>query len=712
VYACSRARGVTRTPIIVSRDGGQTWDDAGSGIPTQDVNRVAIAVTPANPNLLYAIFVGDDDGFAGFFRSTDSGVSWSLMSDKPHILSLRDGLTNTGNQGSYDLALAVSPTKPEQIYVGGINVWKSRDSGKNWDRKSVWNRGEPTNRFVHPDQHALAFFPGRADEIWACNDGGIYRSKNAGRTWEDRSNGLQITQVYTIATSRTSKTAVLSSQDNGVIVFDGSGFRQILGGDGFDSAFVEEDQKTILSAVFPIIVMRSTRLGKLTKEVTSSGQTIDGFSPTPRFAVDPVDAETVYLGVRRLFRSTRGGKERTWNKIKSFPDSTDDLTAVRIAPSNPQRLYVCRSNAMFTSADRGDTWTDVTMGLPTFGLTDIAVDPDNPSHVWVVASDSFSGQVFRSFNAGASWEVITGPLPPAAGSLPAFIINTIVRQSGNSNLVYVGTDVGVFLTHDGIAPNWVPYNSDLPTVVVQDLEIHPFTNTLFAATFGRGLWEAPLFIVPSFSIHLFPGALRLVRNGNGSVQVDIRRTPPSFKSTVALTIEGLPVGVTHNFHPQFGDTRTLDIAVGGSVAFGTYNARVIGNTGGIRSEAALTLTIKQFILSLSAPAVTIKGDDNQLKSAVVTVTINRSPGFSDSVQLSVAGLPVGSAQGEGISAGIDPVSTNGNTSTLRVSAGRFAPEQSLVLTISGSSGNFSDTIQLGVDVLPSSSSAPGGPVQP
>jgi photosystem II stability/assembly factor-like uncharacterized protein len=706
------------SPILVSRDGGQNWTPVSSGIPTTNIPRVAIAVTPAAPNLVYALFAKDDGTFAGFYCSEDSGATWTQRSAEPNILGRTNGGDKEG-QGAYDLTLAASPTKPNEIFVGGINIWKSTDGGKKWERKSFWNRGVSRDLYVHADQHALAYFPGRPQEIWACNDGGIFRSTDGGTKWVDRSSGLQVTEFYTVATSRLGPYALLGAQDNGVILFDGTTFRQIHGADGFDCVFSHEELETIFYAIYDGHGYRSKNLGRTENRVTGDISQSERLTPGEHtfgavFAMDPANATILYFGIRNLFKSENNGSR--WKKLKKLPAGGGELiVAVRIAPTDPRRIYVARGSKLFTSADKGANWDEITgpnSGLPNTGIRDVAVHPTNPNRVWVAFANFRTQRVFRSDSAGSAWQDVTGPLPEAPGGLPPFLINAIVVQPGLANLVYVGTDIGVFLTHDGLAPNWVPFNANLPTVVVADLEIHPFTNRLMAATFGRGLWQAPLFVAPEFSIFPTPNDVQLPRGSFKDVTIIIARAP-GFTGGVVLAILALPAGITAP--PPVSTSANsvqLKVSVGPNVAPGVYNLVVQGASGAIKTTGALQLTVKAFTLSLSTPGITLKGDDNQNKSADVTVTINRSSGFSDSVQLTLEGIPVGASPGMAPSASISPQATIGNTAVMRVSVGRLAPEGGFLLTVRGTSGNLVDTVQLVVDVLASDVSSPLEPFQP
>jgi photosystem II stability/assembly factor-like uncharacterized protein len=717
VYAASNAIIIAGNPILVSRDGGDTWTPVSGGIPNTNVSRVAIAVTPAAPDLVYAIFVKDDRTFKGFYRSNDSGVTWTLRAAEPNLLGRANGGDkDTEGQGEYDLALAASPTKPAEVFVGGINIWKSTDGGKKWDRKTFWNRGDARERYVHADQHALAYFPGHSEEIWVCNDGGIFRSTDGGKNWADRSNGLQVSEFYTVATSPKGPHALLGAQDNGVVLFDGAKFRQIYGADGLDGVFSHEDLETLYFAIYDGRAFRSNNLGRTHNETTGDIPEAERLTPNDTtfgavLTIDPSDAKIVYFGVRNLFRSENNG--RKWSKINALPAGTGNelIVAVRIAPTDPQRIYVARRQKLFTSADKGATWSDITPALGSSFIRDVAVHSAHPNSVWVAFGDSGPNRVFRSFSAGTTWQNITGPVSPASGSLPPFNISAIVSQAGLSNLVYVGTDVGVFLTHDGLTPNWIPFNANLPTVVVSDLEIHPFTGRLMAATFGRGLWQAPLFVAPEFSIFSAPNEIRLPRGSSKDVTIIIARSP-GLDDSILLSILNLPTGITAPPVSTPVNSAPLKLSVGAAVPFGTYNLLVQGRTNGIKNTGPLKLIVKAFTLSLSAPDLTLRGGDNQNKSADVAVTIQRSPGFGDSVQLSLEGIPIGAPPGAGASASITPEATIANTAVLHTSVERFAPDGGFVLTVRGVSGNFIDTVQLAVEILASDVSSPPGPVQP
>lgn len=481
----------TRSQIFSSFDGGATWSLAFTAPAS---GRIALAVTPVNSQLVYAALArdgGEEDPFAGLYLSADSGVTWSLKSDKPNILGYSRGqVFNQRGQGLYDLALAASPTDPGEVWIGGINLWKSEDGGKNWTKKTHWRQSTLARDFIHADQHALAFSPGSGTRIYACNDGGVFRSTDAGDEWTDLSATLSISQFYTVAAARGTSRLLLGAQDNGVLRYNGTLFTQIYGADGIDGIVSPADPDRILFSIQNARIFRSKNGGDLNvtanREIPKADRQ-DVFEAP--LVMHPTDEEILFFGLDDLWTSTNGGKK--WKEL-SRPPGTNRINSIAIAPSNPSIVYVGRPRSMARSSDGGKTWTDRTAGLPfnLASLTDVAVDPSFPDRVWVTFSGFVLGEkVYRTVNGGASWTNISGSGSTGLSILP---VNTILRVSGINGRVYVGTDDGVYFTDDALAPVWRPHTRGLPLVVVKDLELYPDRQKLLAATFGRGLWEGNL----------------------------------------------------------------------------------------------------------------------------------------------------------------------------------------------------------------------------
>lgn len=464
-----------------SLNGGDSFDPITAGLPlSADVNRMRIAVTPADPFTVY-VLAGrqDDDGFQGLYRSTDGGSSFLQRSSSPNIFGYEDDGSDSGGQSWYDMALAADPGNADVIYAGGVNVWRSADGGANWNIRSHWyyTGNEP---YTHADIHSLDIAGSR---ILCGSDGGLHMSTNAGADWTDLSNGLQITQFYRLGCSPTDATMLIAgAQDNGMNLMGGGDWSHVLGADGMEGAIDPTD---------PQVIYGESQKGGLNRS-NDGGQSFQGISwsiteegawVTP-FAIDPQDPQVLVAGYINLWKSFDRGDN--WEPISSF--STDlTIRALAIAPSNDQVIYCANPQTLYRTTVGGFDWVDLSAGLPDNMVTSIAVDPTDAAHVFVSLGGYSEGvKVYESTDSGDSWTNISGNLP----NVP---VNTIVYQNGSDDGLYVGTDLGVFYTDNNLS-NWQPFTTGLPSTPVMELEIFYPSSKLRAATFGRGLWETDLFV--------------------------------------------------------------------------------------------------------------------------------------------------------------------------------------------------------------------------
>ena len=211
IYAGSKGS----TSVYKSVDNGVTWVQSGSGLPlTTDVRRACISVTSANPNVVYALFGNNDNGFYGLYKSSDQGDNWTLQSNSPNLLGWSTNGSDSGGQAWYDLALTVSPIDENIVFVGGVNCWKSLDGGINWNLNTHWYGGGGAN-YMHADEHMLQYNT-LDNKVYSANDGGLYVSDDHGTSWTDISDGLHITQFYKLGVSQTVQNLVIGgTQDNG-----------------------------------------------------------------------------------------------------------------------------------------------------------------------------------------------------------------------------------------------------------------------------------------------------------------------------------------------------------------------------------------------------------------------------------------------------------------------------------------------------------------
>ena len=474
-----------------SIDNGLNWTNATnqSGLPSSGKNRGVIAVTPANPNVVYILYSANDDGFGGLYKSTDGGYSFSLQTDSPNILGYQADGTDVGGQGWYDIALAVSPIDENEVYVGGINIWKSTNGGLDFGANSITHwYGAQGIEYVHADQHFLVFNP-LNNVLYSGNDGGIYKSEDNGNSWTDLSSGLQITQFYKIGISQTDFGLVLGgSQDNGTLRANfQNNWSAVRGGDGMECAVDPTDPSIMYSELYYGDIGISFDGGNNWNNIAPD---TDGEWITP-YQIDQTNPNRLVIGYEVVYESLDYGN--SWEAISEGFNNSAKIDVVCLAPSSSDIIYIAESEKVFKTIDGGENWTNISSGLPNKIVTYIAVHPTDPNILWATFSGYSSQQkVFFSQDGGSSWTNISSNLP----NLP---VNCILYFSPNETL-FVGTDVGVFYK-DSTTTEWTSFNQGLPNVIVTELEYHVNTNSLFAGTYGRGLWvtSLPALVPPTSS---------------------------------------------------------------------------------------------------------------------------------------------------------------------------------------------------------------------
>lgn len=480
-YAARDGNGVYK-----SSNGGVSWSLLAGGLPSTS-GRIAIAVSQSNPSTVYSLFVNSTSGLAGIYKSTDYGTTWNQVhGSSPNLLSW-DGSGSDG-QGWYDLVLEVNPNNENQAFVGGVNLYRTNDGGTNWTKISHWYSGTGIP-YVHADQHHFAFHPNDPNIIYAANDGGLFISINSGTGWADLSNGgMNIMQFYKIAISAQNPGFVLGgSQDNGTNRLLNLSWDNVLGGDGMDCAIDYSNGTTCYAEYYYGNMFRSTNSGNT---FISIGGPIagEGAWVTP-IVIDPANPSTIYSGTENFFKSANQGTN--WTQLASNINGTTDIREISVCEANTNVIYISTPNGVWKSNDGGASFSSLNSGLPTSSasVTNVKADPTDPNTAYVTFSGFSAGnKVFKTVNGGNSWQNISGLLP----NIPH---NCIVIDPTSTSNVYVGNDIGVFHSADG-GITWEPYQNNLPNVVVQDLEIHASTNTLFAGTFGRGLWKSPITNIP------------------------------------------------------------------------------------------------------------------------------------------------------------------------------------------------------------------------
>ena len=465
-----------------STNAGQSFSLASTLSSASNYNRMQIAVTPADPNYLYALASNaSDNGFEGLYLSTDGGTTFTKKSDSPNILGWSNQGTDAGGQGWYDLALTASPVNKNIILTGGVNIWKSVNGGATWSISAHWTgNGAP---YVHADIHNLYFSPHNGTTVYACSDGGLFKSTNNGGNWTDLSNGLAIGQLYRLSNSKTNVNMVISGwQDNGTNLRSSSTWAKVRGGDGMECIIDYSNANYMYSSTYYGAISRSNNAGiswsGITDNISETGAWV-----TP-YVMHPTNPQIIYAGYINLYKTTNRGNN--WSKITNLSGSST-LRSIAVSESNPNTIYIATTSGILRTTNGGTSWTNLSNNLPLSGtITYLWVSPVNPNIVYFTRGGFSAGnKVYKSTDAGATWTNISGNLP----NLP---VNCIVYENGSPEGLYVGTDIGVYYK-DSLMSGWIPFSDQLPNVIVKELEIHYPSRMIRAATYGRGLWESHLY---------------------------------------------------------------------------------------------------------------------------------------------------------------------------------------------------------------------------
>jgi hypothetical protein len=502
-------------------------------------SRIQIGVSPANPDYVY-LLAGNSttQGYGGLYRSVNSGENFSLQSSTPNILDWSTDGSGSGGQAWYDLALAVSPTNAEMVFVGGVNIWRSTNGGVNWSLNAHWygGGGKP---YVHADIHALRYSP--LNVLFACTDGGLSVTSNNGTNWTSKNNGLAIAQIYRLSTSKTSPYKIITGwQDNGSNLNNNNSWERVYGGDGME-CIIDYTNQNINYVSTPNgnihITYNSNNFSTITNSITSIEE---GAWVTP-YVIDPINPQTLYAGYYNVWKTTDRGN--TWTQISNFSGTTQ-IKSLAVAPSNPDYIYCATNGNIYKTTNGGQSWTGISSGISGGAITYIAVSTSDPDVLWVTISGYTDGfKVFESRDGGINWTNISGTLP----NIPA---NCISYNPQSNEGLYIGMDVGVYY-RDTLIGDWILFSNKLPNVVVNELEISPSINRIRAATYGRGLWESPLY-EPAKVNNLTSDLIQPIVYPNptiNTVNIDISNLPDNDYQIEIVNSEGKKI-LEHYIHDK------------------------------------------------------------------------------------------------------------------------------------------------------------------
>lgn len=464
-----------------SNSNGTNWVYRGGGYPNTFgfAGRVTLAVTPADTNIVYT-WGKITNNTSRFKKYTNAGNTFN------GFVNMTDPYAIAQPYGYVDLAIGVSKTNALNVMVGGLTTAKSMNGGTTWVQASDYVNNLLPNYF-HCDIKKIMFEPGSGSKLYALHDAGVAVSTDNSVTWNNISNGLQITEIYKVASDPSNPNIIYyGAQDNGSNRWNDTNdsIELLVGGDGFQS---------LVDPNNPMILFTSAQIGNFKKSI-DGGATFFSASPgqtlwNPPFKFNPLNSQTMFAGcVAGLKKSIMGGLQGSY--VNMTIGALSFVSAFDVSKADTNYQYAASRDSMIRTTNNGANWTLITPGLPVnlAGITYITCSASDPNKLWVTFSGYSAGnKVFMSNDGGNTWINYSGTLP----NIP---VNCMVYVEGSNDEVIIGTDFGVFY-RDTSMSDWISFNTGLPNVIVSHLDIHYGAMKLRAGTYGRGLWETDLPLI-------------------------------------------------------------------------------------------------------------------------------------------------------------------------------------------------------------------------
>jgi photosystem II stability/assembly factor-like uncharacterized protein len=499
------------TAIYRSYDGGETWEKLNNGLPSSNMGKIGLAISPQQPDVIYAA-IELDRRKGGVYRSEDRGASWKKMSDA----------VAGGTGPHYYQELYACPHNFDRIYLADNYMQVSDDGGKTFYRMNENNK--------HVDNHAVAFKKHDPNYILVGCDGGLYESFDRTKTWKFIDN-LPVTQFYKLALdddmpfynvfggTQDNNTQGGPSRTENVNGIQNSDWFVVLGGDGHQPATEPGN---------PNIVYAQWQQGNLTRHDRTTGENVyiqpqpDLGERTERYnwdapiLVSPHNPAHLYFASQRVWKSTDRGD--SWTAIsgdltKNMERITTPFFGTTQGWDNPWDIYAMSNYSTITSLaespllagliyagtddgliqvteDGGANWRKVDFsripGLPaTAFVNDIKADLYDINTVYAVFDNhkfgDFKPYIYKSIDRGRTWTSISSNLPEKT------LLWRVVQDHESRTLMFLGTEFGVYITIDG-GKAWTKMTGGLPNISVRDLAIQKRENDLVLATFGRGFY--------------------------------------------------------------------------------------------------------------------------------------------------------------------------------------------------------------------------------
>ena len=498
--------GGPESALYKSTDAGATWNKLKSGLPKEDMGRIGLAVSPADPSVVYAT-IEADDGKGGIFRSSDKGATWERR--------------NEFDQGAmYYAQIIADPKNADRIFVMNVSLRESLDGGK------TLHKVEEVNH--HGDNHAIWIDPDNTKHWILGSDGGVAETFDDSKTWQFKAN-LPTVQFYDVAVDNALPfyNVCGGTQDNfswcgpsrtrnlnGIMNSD---WYVTTGGDGFRSQVDPVDPNTVYSeSQYGVLVRYEKVTGQelVLQPLEGKGEPPLRWNWDSPVIISPHSHTRLYFAANKLFRSDDRGD--TWRAISGDltrqldrnklpvmgkvwgPDAVaknastsfyGNIVALAESPRKEGLIFVGTDDGLIqVTGDGGQSWTkyDKFPGVPdTTYVSRLAASQHDVNTVFAAfdshKNEDFKPYLLKSTDAGKTWSSIAGDLPEN-GPVLAFVEDAV-----NPKLLFAGTEFGAFFTIDG-GQHWVRLKGGLPTIAVRDMALQTREGDLVIATFGRGFY--------------------------------------------------------------------------------------------------------------------------------------------------------------------------------------------------------------------------------
>lgn len=542
--------------LYKTTDGGQTWTKLAGGLPAGDAGRIGIDIYRQDPKIVYITYEHTNE--SGIYRSEDKGATWTKISA-------------TNPRPMYYSKIRIDPTNDQRIYVLGAS-WYTSDNGGKMLTANQFTR-------IHGDYHAMWINPTNSNHLVVGSDGGIHFSYDKGRTW-DYVNTIPLAQFYEVGFDFRKPYWIYGGlQDNGswgapshtlnMTGVSNDEWMRVGGGDGFYTVVDPKDPTTVYVESQNGNI---SRLNLTTTEAKFIRPRADENTPEPyRFdwdspiVISPHNNRKILFGGNRLFISTDRGdswdtitpdltKNIDRNKLAIMgvvpkpnvlsghdgQDNYSQLVTIAESPVKEGVIWVGSDDGnVQVSRDNGKTWQNVTDKIPgvpknTY-VTRVIASAAREGRAYVTfdghRNDDFKPYVFATEDFGETWQTITNNLPHP--------VHVIREHPRNQNLLFAGTEFGLWTSFNR-GGSWFNLRSNLPTVPIEDIQIHPRDNDLILGTHGRGVWilddisalEGMNGTVAASDAHLFdirPAMMWRVYNHKGSTghKTFVAQNPPA-----------------------------------------------------------------------------------------------------------------------------------------------------------------------------------------